>query len=427
MQRMTGIARDDNGRPVSGAQVSVYSTNTTTLANLYSPSAASDTPTTAINNPIVTGSDGVYSFAVSDGDYDITITGSNITTQNIPRVNFFDSTTAGIPGTAVSSVGLSMPAEFTVSNSPLIAPGTLTVTKATETANTVWAGPTTGAAAAPTFRALVAADVNSVAVDLTTAQASIAGAKTFTSALTASAGISTTTMTASGAVSGTTGTFSGAISGTTGTFSSTIGAATVVRYTAYNNSSPTAGDVWLNSTTKGLSFYNTTTQQNVVGEIISQTSAVTVASTAAETTLLASAYTIQANWLTAGKTLRIRARGIIGNTGTPNLTLKVKLGGATVITTGAVTMSTITGSMDFFIDATVTIRTAGGTGTAIGQIAGDYCTANGTAPLRISAPTASTTTIDTTANSSFDVTAQWSASSASNTLTITNLTVESLG
>lgn len=225
MQRMTGIARDDNGRPVSGASVAVYSTNTTTLANLYSPSAASDTPTTGINNPIVTGSDGVYSFAVDDGDYDISISGSNITTQNLPRVNFFDSTTAGIPGTAVSSVGLSMPVQFSVASSPLIAPGTLTVSWATQTANYVLAGPTTGAAAAPTFRALVAADVNGVAVDLTTAQESIAGAKTFTSALTASAGISTTTMTASGAVAG-----------TTGTFSSTIGAATVTRFTAYANS-----------------------------------------------------------------------------------------------------------------------------------------------------------------------------------------------
>ena len=411
MQRMTGIARDDNGRPISGAQVSVYNTNTTTLANLYSPSAASDTPTTALSNPIVTGSDGLYSFAVDDGDYDITISGANITTQNYPRINFFDSTTAGIPGTAVSSVGLSMPAEFTVSGSPLVAPGTLSVTKATQTANYVWAGPTTGAAATPTFRALVAADVNSVAVDLTTAQASIAGAKTFTALLTASAGFITTTLAASGVA----------------TFSSTVGAATVVRYTAYNNASPTAGDVWLNSATKGLSFYNTTTQQNVVGEIISQTSAVTVASTAAETTLLASAYTIQANWLTAGKTLRIRGRGVIGNTGTPTFRLRIKLGGATVMDTTALTMTAITGSMDFMLDADITIRTAGGTGTAIGAGGLSYQTANVTAPIKLSAPTSSTTTIDTTSNSSFDITAQWGASSASNTITLTTLTVESLG
>lgn len=59
----------------------------------------------------------------------------------------------------VTSVGLSLPAIFSVSGSPVTASGTLTATLATQTANTVFAGPTTGSAAAPTFRALVAADI----------------------------------------------------------------------------------------------------------------------------------------------------------------------------------------------------------------------------------------------------------------------------
>ncbi len=61
----------------------------------------------------------------------------------------------------VTSVALTMPVEFAVSGSPVTGDGTFAVTKATETANTVWAGPTTGAAAQPTFRALVAADIPS--------------------------------------------------------------------------------------------------------------------------------------------------------------------------------------------------------------------------------------------------------------------------
>lgn len=60
----------------------------------------------------------------------------------------------------VTSVGLSMPAAvFSVANSPVTNTGTLTVTFATQSANLVWAGPATGAAATPTFRALVAADL----------------------------------------------------------------------------------------------------------------------------------------------------------------------------------------------------------------------------------------------------------------------------
>lgn len=60
----------------------------------------------------------------------------------------------------VSSVGLALPASImSVSGSPVTTSGTLTGSLTTQTANTVWAGPTTGAPATPTFRALVAADL----------------------------------------------------------------------------------------------------------------------------------------------------------------------------------------------------------------------------------------------------------------------------
>ena len=60
---------------------------------------------------------------------------------------------------SVSSVGLSMPGIFTVTGSPVTNTGTLTASLNTESSNLVWAGPTTGAAANPTFRALVGADL----------------------------------------------------------------------------------------------------------------------------------------------------------------------------------------------------------------------------------------------------------------------------
>jgi hypothetical protein len=63
------------------------------------------------------------------------------------------------PGT-VSSVGLAAPAIFAVTNSPVVSTGTLTLSLASQQANYVWAGPTTApSSAAPTFRALVAADI----------------------------------------------------------------------------------------------------------------------------------------------------------------------------------------------------------------------------------------------------------------------------
>lgn len=68
-----------------------------------------------------------------------------------------------IPGSSygtgtVTSVGLSLPAIFTVSGSPVTTTGTLTATLASQTANYFFAAPN-GSAGAPTFRAIVAADV----------------------------------------------------------------------------------------------------------------------------------------------------------------------------------------------------------------------------------------------------------------------------
>lgn len=66
---------------------------------------------------------------------------------------------AGTGNGTVSSVGLSLPGLFSVSGSPVTSSGTLTAALATQVANRLWAGPTTGADAAPTFRTLVAGDL----------------------------------------------------------------------------------------------------------------------------------------------------------------------------------------------------------------------------------------------------------------------------
>ena len=58
----------------------------------------------------------------------------------------------------VTSVGLSLPAIFSVSGSPVTNSGTLTGTLVSQSPNTFFAGPT-GASAAPSFRAIVSADL----------------------------------------------------------------------------------------------------------------------------------------------------------------------------------------------------------------------------------------------------------------------------
>ena len=61
-------------------------------------------------------------------------------------------------GTAVTSVGLSLPAEMVVSNSPVTSTGTLSATWASQGANKIFASPD-GAAGAPSFRAMTGNDV----------------------------------------------------------------------------------------------------------------------------------------------------------------------------------------------------------------------------------------------------------------------------
>jgi hypothetical protein len=62
---------------------------------------------------------------------------------------------------SVSSVALTVPSGFSVTGSPVTSSGTLAISESTQSANTVKAGPTTGSAAAPTYRPLVNADLPS--------------------------------------------------------------------------------------------------------------------------------------------------------------------------------------------------------------------------------------------------------------------------
>jgi hypothetical protein len=94
-------------------------------------------------------------------DQTVTLTGGGATSVSGTYPNFTISSTDNNSGGSVTSVGLSLPSIITVSNSPVTTSGTLTGTLANQSANTVFAGPTTGAAGVPTFRTLVSADLPS--------------------------------------------------------------------------------------------------------------------------------------------------------------------------------------------------------------------------------------------------------------------------
>jgi hypothetical protein len=113
--------------------------------------------TSALPNPFFSDTLGNFFFYGTAGVFTVQI--YDTLNRINPLVQADQNVVAGGGSGSVTSVALAMPAEFTVSGSPVVGSGTLTATKATELANTIWAGPTTGAATAPTFRALVAADL----------------------------------------------------------------------------------------------------------------------------------------------------------------------------------------------------------------------------------------------------------------------------
>ena len=93
----------------------------------------------------------------------------------------------------VTSVAMSVPAEFSLAGSPITSSGTLALTKATQLANTFWSGPTTGGAAAPAFRALDLEDFDMLLGSTDDILIGTAGG-TVASTLTAGSGISIVTM-----------------------------------------------------------------------------------------------------------------------------------------------------------------------------------------------------------------------------------------
>lgn len=100
--------------------------------------------------------------AAGPSTYVAAIVATGTATMRITQVSqcpLFSGLGGGGSGGGVTSVGLALPDIFAVTGSPVTSAGTLTGTLATQSANVIWAGPTTGSAAGPVFRAMVVADL----------------------------------------------------------------------------------------------------------------------------------------------------------------------------------------------------------------------------------------------------------------------------
>ncbi len=160
------------GSVTSGSHVPVALTATqlTTIPNIATTALQGMHPAATSGQVAIGQASGSIAAETISGDLTLAASGattlatvnSNVGsfTNASVTVNAKGLVTAASSGTApVTSVGLSLPADFTISNSPVTSTGTLTAVYANQTANTVLAGPTTGSPATPAYRALVAADI----------------------------------------------------------------------------------------------------------------------------------------------------------------------------------------------------------------------------------------------------------------------------
>lgn len=155
------------------------------------------------------------------------------------------------------------------------------------------------------------------------------------------------------------------------------------------------------------------------GLIYSSVAASTAITNTTTETAFSTAVTIPANFLKAGDIIRVRAQGIATSTNsTDTLDLQLRLGTTDILATGAVDVA----NNDLgFIDADIVIRTIGASGTIVA--AGH--TALGAAGTVTAKPKLlASTTLDTTAAQSVNVSATWSVASASNSVRLDVMNVQ---
>ena len=125
-----------NTTSVGTRAVDVYDSDSTNKVSIVTPATGSLTADYTLTLPVDDGNNGQV----------LTTNGSGVLTWSSAAVG------------SVTSVDVNLPSIFTMAGGPITSAGTISATLASQAANSFWAAPN-GAPGAPTFRAMVAADV----------------------------------------------------------------------------------------------------------------------------------------------------------------------------------------------------------------------------------------------------------------------------
>ena len=128
-----------------------------------------------------------------------------------------------------------------------------------------------------------------------------------------------------------------------------------------------------------------------------------------------------ANTFSEGRTIRLDARGYYNTPAVPdNLTIRVKLGGTTVLSTGSRSPSGLASTLAFQVESVITCITTGGSGTVFAQGEFPHLEPSGLTSINWAMTNNATTVINTTGANIIEITAQWSGASSGSQLFLTN-------
>lgn len=191
----------------------------------------------------------------------------------------------------------------------------------------------------------------------------------------------------------------------------------------------TDGDFWNDSTQKSLQTFVDGVEQTMSTALFVQTATKNINTSASEVTLTntgVGTLTLPANFFVAGKTIRVKATCFASTTGTPTIRTKIKLGSVIMLDSTAIAVGAALTNNLIDIEGIITCYTTGASGTFWSQGRSDIKPGAATGINFWQMVNTATVAVDTTASQAIDVTFQWGTSSASNTVTCTNLVVEVL-
>lgn len=172
-------------------------------------------------------------------------------------------------------------------------------------------------------------------------------------------------------------------------------------------------------------FFFPTSVTSSISPVFVSTADAVVTNTTAPTSLIGTGVgnlTLPANYFESGSRVRLRLSGTLVNTGTPNLGIAIKLGATSIVDTGAISMTNVSGTTQWNLEGDVICRSDGATGAFKAHARLTYF--DGTTQRTIRDANTGTVAINTTVTQALDIQATWGTATGADAMTCDMVMIE---